>query len=121
MLEHCGITFSWGTEFGKGGPILAAKIGPGGTLLVADRFFRYRTKNRKSPRWFTPEIRHLLNCLRSLHKRYKTHPTQNNLNCIKSVKSHLQQKISNAKTDDKQTLINSYSNNTSKLLQYFNT
>ena len=33
MLEHCGITFSWGTEFGKGGQILAAKIGPG------DRFW----------------------------------------------------------------------------------
>ena len=29
MLEHCGITFSWEIEFGKGGPILAAKIGPG--------------------------------------------------------------------------------------------
>ena len=44
MLEHCGITFSWGTEFGKGGPILAAKIGPGGLFLAADRFFRYRTE-----------------------------------------------------------------------------
>ena len=43
MLEHCGITFSWGTEFGKGGPILAAKIGPGGPFLAADRFFRYST------------------------------------------------------------------------------
>ena len=43
MLEHCGITFSWGTEFGKGGPILAAKVGPGGPFLAADRFFRYRT------------------------------------------------------------------------------
>ena len=42
MLEHCGITFSWGTEFGKGGPILAAKIGLGGPFLAADRFFRYR-------------------------------------------------------------------------------
>ena len=41
ILEHCGITFSWGTEFGKGGPILAAKIGPGGPFLAADRFFRY--------------------------------------------------------------------------------
>ena len=43
MLEHCGITFSWGTEFGNGGPILAAKIGPGGPFLAADRFFRYRS------------------------------------------------------------------------------
>ena len=40
MLEHCGIIFSWGTKFGKGGPILAAKIGPG-TILAADQFFRY--------------------------------------------------------------------------------
>ena len=46
MLEHCGITFSWGTEFGKGGPILAAKIGPGGPFLAADRFFRYTSKPR---------------------------------------------------------------------------
>ena len=45
MLEHCGITFSWGTEFSKGGPILAAKIGPGGPFLAADRFFRYRTED----------------------------------------------------------------------------
>ena len=33
-LEGCRITFSWGTEIGKGGPVLAAKIGPG------DRFWR---------------------------------------------------------------------------------
>ena len=46
MLEHCGIKFSWGTEFGKGGPILAAKIGPGGPFLAADRFFRYRPEVR---------------------------------------------------------------------------
>ena len=39
MLEHCGITFSWGTEFGKGGPILAAKIGPGGTVFGGGPIF----------------------------------------------------------------------------------
>ena len=27
----------------QGGPILAAKIGPGGPVLAADRFFRYST------------------------------------------------------------------------------
>ena len=56
----------------------------------------------------------------SLHKRYKTHPTQNNLNLLKSAESHLQQKISNSKTDYEQTLVNSCSNNMSKLFQYFN-
>ena len=39
MLEHCGITFSWGTEFGKGGPILAAKIGPGDRFWQRTDFF----------------------------------------------------------------------------------
>ena len=39
MLEHCGITFSWGIEFGKGGPILAAKIGPGGRFWRRTDFF----------------------------------------------------------------------------------
>ena len=81
---------------------------------------KYRIKNRKSPRWFTSEIRHLLNCLRSLRKKYKTHPTQNNLNHLKSAESHLQQKISNAKTDYEQTLVNSCSNNMSKLFQHVN-
>ena len=31
-----------GTEIGKGGPVLAAKIGPAGSILAADRFFLYR-------------------------------------------------------------------------------
>ena len=31
-----------GTEIGKGGPVLAAKISLGGPFLAADRFFRYR-------------------------------------------------------------------------------
>ena len=39
MLEHCGITFSWGTEFGKGVPILAAKIGPGDRFWWRTDFF----------------------------------------------------------------------------------
>ena len=39
MLEHYGITFSWGTEFGKGGPSLAAKIGPGDRFWWRTDFF----------------------------------------------------------------------------------
>ena len=81
---------------------------------------KYRLKSHKSPRWFTSEIRHLLNCLRSLRKKYKTHPTQNNFNHLKSAESHLQQKILNAKTDYEQALVNNCSSNTSKLFQYIN-
>jgi len=37
------LQFRGGTKIGKRGPVLAAKIGPGGPILVADRFFRYST------------------------------------------------------------------------------
>ena len=35
--------FHGGTKIGKGGPVLAAKIGLGGLVLTGDRFFRYRS------------------------------------------------------------------------------
>ena len=38
------------------GPVLAAKIGPGGPFLAADRFFRYRRIN------FNSLILRLLSC-----------------------------------------------------------
>jgi len=31
--------FSWGNQNWQGGPVLAAKIGLGGPVLVVDRFF----------------------------------------------------------------------------------
>ena len=34
-------TFSEGGRNRQGGPVLAAKIGPAGPILAADRFFRY--------------------------------------------------------------------------------
>ena len=36
-MHALGINFSfaWGTDFGKGGPLLAAKIGPGRPILAA--------------------------------------------------------------------------------------
>ena len=34
---------TWGTEIGKGGPLLAAKISPGGEILEGDQNFRYST------------------------------------------------------------------------------
>ena len=42
-LEGYRTTFSWGTEIGKGEPVLAAKIGPGEPFLAGDQFFRYST------------------------------------------------------------------------------
>ena len=45
MLEHCGITFSWETEFGKGGPILAAKL-VRGTVFGGEPIFSLQAHTR---------------------------------------------------------------------------
>ena len=81
---------------------------------------KYRLKSHSSPKWFTSEIRHLLNCLKSLRKRYKLHPTQNNLDRLKSAESNLQHKISIAKVDYEQALVDNFSNDQPKLYQYIN-
>ena len=37
---------------------------------------KLKVKAQKQPKWFTSDIRHQLNCLRSLRKRNKVHPTE---------------------------------------------
>ena len=81
---------------------------------------KYRLKSHSSPKWFTSEIRHLLNCLKSLRKRFKLYPTQNNLNHLKSAESNLQHKISKTKADYEQAFVNNCSSDQSKLYQYIN-
>ena len=56
--------------------------------MYAPIYFKVQIQESQISRSFTSEIKHLLNCLRSLCKRYKTHPTKNNLNCLKSAESH---------------------------------
>ena len=49
-VDYCKLTVFMENQNWQGGPVLTAKIGPGGPLLAADRFFRYSTimlfKNR---------------------------------------------------------------------------
>ena len=46
------------------------------------------------PPWFTPEIRHSLKRLRTLRRKYKLHPSQNNLANIDSLEATIQEMIS---------------------------
>ena len=39
--------FHKGTNIGKGGPVLAAKISPGGPVFMGDRFFHYSSISYK--------------------------------------------------------------------------
>ena len=41
-ITCCVFRFRRGTEIGNGGPLLAAKISPGGLVLVGDQNFCYR-------------------------------------------------------------------------------
>ena len=41
---------------------------------------KFRLKNQQYPSWFTPAIRHKLNCLHTLRKKAKKSPTTHNLN-----------------------------------------
>ena len=72
------------------------------------------------PKWFNPEIRHSIKCLRSLRRRYERHPTQHIFNTIDSLEKVLQDKIAAAKQTFESDLINTYaSTNIFKYLKSF--
>ena len=52
----------------------------------------------QGPKWFRSNIRHCLNCLRTLRRKYNSHPTLHTLLKIKSLEEHLQTEISSAKS-----------------------
>ena len=71
------------------------------------------------PKWFNPEIRHSIKCLRSLRCRYERHPTQHIFNTIDSLEKVLQDKIAAAKQTFESDLINTYaSTNNNKIFKY---
>ena len=83
---------------------------------------KVRVKARKYPIWFNSSIRHHLNCLRTLRKRYKTHPTDQILSKLKSSEKALQEKILSAKTSYEANVIcSSAGGNTSLIYRYINT
>ena len=47
--------------------------------LAMDLFIpKVKLHSHQFPKWFTPDIRHNLNCLRTLHRKCRTHPTAHN-------------------------------------------
>ena len=65
----------------------------------------------KYPCWFTSEIKHHLNCLRTLKRRTTAHPTVCNQSKLKSSMKHLQDKIISAKTSYETQLIKRFASN----------
>ena len=58
---------------------------------------KVRVKPKHHPKWFNSEIRHAINCLRTLRKKYSLNPTPRNLSKLHSLGSHLHQLMSAAK------------------------
>ena len=55
-------------------------------------------KPHSYPIWFTPEIKHKLNQIHSLRRRYRAHPTLNNMTKLSISEAHLQSIMSSAKS-----------------------
>jgi len=71
------------------------------------------------PVWFSSEITHCINRLRTLRRRYKWHPTYHISNTIDLLEKSLQDNISTAKQNYESHLINNFASiNNNKLFKY---
>ena len=64
--------------------------------------------HRHNPKWFNSEIRHHLQCLRSMRRKCKSHPTLHLKNKTQLSEKLLQSRIEQAKVDNESKLIESY-------------
>ena len=67
-------------------------------------------KPSSQPVWFNSDIRHHINCLRTLRRKFNNNPTEYNKNKLDSSQNLLQAKISNARTIYESNLITTSDN-----------
>ena len=70
-------------------------------------------KHRKCPKWFNSDIRHHLNCLRTLRRRNKSRPSNNLMRKIQISEELLKLKMTQAKSNFESKLIESLQSGTS--------
>ena len=70
-------------------------------------------KHRKCPKWFNSDIRHYLNCLRTLRRRNKSRPSNNLMRKIQISEELLKLKMTQAKSNFESKLIESLQSDTS--------
>ena len=91
------------------------------TLCKAIREFIPLIKHNSAyhPKYFTPPIRHQVNCVRSLKKKYHKSPTNANLTRLNNTEKLLANQINSAKSEYESRLINDFAfNNQSKIYKY---
>ena len=91
--------------------------------IIHEAMSRYIPKVKlntyRNPPWFNSSIRHHLNCLRTLRKKYKRNPSESKLKKIISCEVALQKEMSSAKALYETVLIKSFGpNNPSKIYRY---
>ena len=80
---------------------------------------KVRLRCRQGPKWFDSNIRHRLNCLHTLRRKYNSHPTLHTLLKIKLLEEHLQTEVSSAKSAFESNLLKSLqSNDCTKVYSY---
>ena len=80
---------------------------------------KVRLKTSKRPRWFTPEIKHLKNRIRTVRRKCKYHPTPSNCSKLLDLENILRNKVLLAKSTYENELIKKFCyRNSSKLFKY---
>ena len=69
---------------------------------------KVKLKTTQFPKWFSPIIRHHLNCLRTLHRKLHHHFTLASLQRLIQLEDLVQLEITSAKENYEKNLINSY-------------
>ena len=66
---------------------------------------KVKLRCRQFPVWFTPHLRHLIKCLRTLQRKYIKHPTSNNFQKLVNAQHSFQDASKIAKSNYEQSLI----------------
>ena len=86
--------------------------------FISEAMFLFTPKifvsHRNDPKWFNSEIRHHLKCLRSLRRKFKSHPMLHIMNKIQQSEKNLQSKIQQAKSNYESKLIASFHSTSSR-------
>ena len=73
-------------------------------------------KKKQHPKWFTPAIKHRLNCIHSLRRKYKKKPTDTLKLKLQAEEDNLQALIVEAKSDYESKLISNYASSNNNLI-----
>ena len=85
------------------------------TIQIATHTFvpQFVVKKKEYPKWFTPTIKHRLNCLHSLRRKFKKKPTDTLKHKLQSEEDSLQSLMEEAKCDYETKLIHNFASSNS--------